>query len=77
MKANETTLRRQVRQWRAQARDHDANAEECRRLIEILRRRGAEDRLEMEALLGIARYHRVQSLKKSALALGAQDQLGA
>ncbi len=65
-----------MRQWQAQARDHDANAEECRRLIEILRRRGAEDRLEMEALLGIARYHRVQSLKKEAIARGMRVQLG-
>jgi hypothetical protein len=75
MKLNEATLRLQMRQLTAEARDHDENAEECGRLIDLLRIRGGEARLELEALLGIARYHRVQSLKKGALARSMRDQL--
>jgi len=76
MKLNEATLRLQLRRLTAEVREHDANADECRRLIEVLRSRGAEGRhLEVEALLGIARYHRVQSLKKDALAEGMRRQL--
>jgi len=75
MKLNEAALRMHMRQLTDEVREHDANAEECRRLIGLLQSRGAEDRLEVEALLGIARYHRVQSLKKDALAEGMRDQL--
>lgn len=75
MKLNEAKLRNQLRRLAAEARDHDANAEECRRLIDLLKRRGGEGRLEIEALIGIARYHRVQSLKKDALAEGMRDQI--
>ncbi len=77
MKLNESALRMQMRQLRAEARNHDENADECRRLIDLLERKDVKGDLEIEALLGIARYHRVQSLKKDALVVGMRSRLRA